>query len=250
MKPNLSTLKLDGLDLSFLPPALLGRLAFRHSAPAANPLPRGRHWLGMSKEKDTLLFVPDGLDATRPVALLVLFHGASGSAESILPFFLDHASAHQFLLLVPQSTLVTWDLSLAGHGPDLDCLERSLSKVATHFPLDPGRLGFAGFSDGGSYALSTGLSNGDLVSHILALSAGFMNVYKPVGKPAVFIAHSPEDEQLSIKTSGRKHVSILQEAHYDVDYLEFSGPHVILPSVVEKAIAFFLTKDAASFSVS
>ena len=134
---------------------------------------------------------------------------------------------------------------MAGHGPDLDRLERALQKISTHFLLDKKHLGLAGFSDGASYALSTGLSNGDWVSHVIALSGGFMNVYKPLGKPAIFIAHSPEDEQLPINTTGRKHATQLENAGYEVEYLEFSGPHVIQQPVVDRAIEFFLTKNVS-----
>ncbi|RJX33236.1 MAG: esterase [Oxalobacter sp.] len=242
MKIDFSKFAAGGADLSFLPPALLGRIVFRHRAPSAPPLPPGRHHLEVAAERDTLLVVPEGLYAHTPVPLLVLFHGASGHPSQMLHFFENYAHEHRFLLMTPQSTMVTWDLSLAGHGPDLDRLEKALMKVATHFTLLPEKLGLAGFSDGASYALSVALSNGDWVSHAMVLSGGYMNVYKPTGKPMVFIAHSPEDEQLPIDTSGRKHAKILKDSGYDVAYHEFSGHHAIYPAVVEKAMAFFLPK--------
>ncbi len=237
---DLSKLGLDGLDLSFLPPALLGRLTFKLSAPTQEALPPGRHWLGLADERDTLLIVPEGLEPNRPVPLLVMFHGANGHADKVLPFLEPHALQHQFLLLIPQSTYPTWDLTIAGHGPDLARLDTALTKVASHFLIDRNHFGFAGFSDGASYSLSTGISNGDLLSHVIMMSGGFMNAYQPVGKPLLFIAHSPEDEQLPIEKSGKKYARILKEAGYDVDYFEFSGLHVIHPHVVDKAIEFFL----------
>ena len=240
MKLDFSKFAAGGADLSFLPPALLGRIGFTHRPPTHAPLPPGRHQLGLAAERDTLLLVPENLSTHTPVPLLVLFHGASGHPEQMLHFFEPYAHEHQFLLLAPHSTMVTWDLSLAGHGPDLDRFDKALNKVASHFTLAPDSLGLAGFSDGASYALSTGLSNGDWVSHIIALSGGYMNVYRPIGKPHIFIAHSPEDEQLPIDKSGRRHLLTLQEAGYAVDYHEFSGPHTIEPSVVEKSMQFFL----------
>ena len=239
---DLAKLGLDGLDLSIFPPSILGRLAFKHTAPTRTPLPAGRHTLGLAEERDTLLIVPEGLQPGRPAPLLVMFHGANGSAEKILPFFEQHAREHQFLLLVPQSTYPTWDLTIGGNGPDLERLDKALTQVASHFVIDPDRFGFCGFSDGASYSLSIGVSNGDLLSHVIALSGGFMNAYLPVGKPLVFIAHSPEDEQLPIDSSGRKHAAMLKGAGYDVEYLEFSGRHVIHPHVVDRAIDFFLGK--------
>jgi predicted esterase len=40
-----------------------------------------------------------------------------------------------------------------------------------------------GFSDGASYALSLGLANGDLFTHVLGFSPGFMRVPRHVGRP-------------------------------------------------------------------
>lgn len=232
------------LDLSTLPPSILGRLSFTHTAPSKPPLPPGRNLLGIAKERDTVLYVPQGLVTGAPVPLLVMFHGANGSAEKVLPFLQEHADRNKFLLLVPQSTFVTWDLSIGGNGPDIERLNAALVEVGSRYLLEHDRFGFAGFSDGGSYSLSNGVTNGDLVTHVIVFSGGFMNAYMPTGTPLIFIAHSQEDEQLPIETSGRKHAAVLREAGYDVEYVEFSGRHVIHPPVVEQAIAFFLEKSS------
>ncbi|MCM1129355.1 MAG: hypothetical protein NC211_04470 [Alistipes senegalensis] len=228
------------MDPSIFPPELLGKLSFRITPPTQPPLPAGLHQLGLAKERDTLLIVPEHLPSGKPIPLFVMFHGSSGSAQKVMPFVEAYAHRHQFLILLPQSTYYTWDLSVGGHGPDLDRLGKALEKVASHFIIDPAHFAFAGFSDGGSYALSTGLTNGNLISHIIVFSGGFMNVYLKTGKPRVFISHSPEDEQLNIKTSALKHYKELKSEGYDIAFELFSGRHVIHPPVVEKAMAFFL----------
>lgn len=237
---DLAKLALNGLDPSILPPAILGRLSFSPAAPNQEPLPPGQHLLGVAAERDAVLYVPAGLAPDVPAPLFVMFHGANGSAENILPFFKRQAEKHRFLLLLPQSTYHTWDLVIGGNGPDLACLEQSLAAVSARFTLSRHRLAFAGFSDGASYALSIGLTNGSLLSHILAFSGGFMNVYQAEGKPQIFLAHSPQDQQLPIDKSGRRHARTLREAGYDVEYVEFDGEHVIHPPVVEQAMVFFL----------
>lgn len=236
---DLEKMGLEGLDLSMLPPSLLGRLSFEHKKPTQSALSAGEHALGLSEERDAILYVPEGVHADKPTPLLVMFHGANGSAEKVLPFLREHADKQGFLLLTPQSLYPTWDLTVGGNGPDLERLNQALAIVADHFLLDRHRFGFCGFSDGASYSLSIGISNGDLVTHVIAMSGGFMNVYKPAGTPSVFIAHSPEDEQLPIDTSGRKHARMLEDSGYDVHFHEFHGLHVIHPDVVEEAIAFF-----------
>jgi phospholipase/carboxylesterase len=228
-------------DMSLLGDALLGRLSFRPGAAPDKPaLPAGRHALAIAEERDAVLLVPEGLKAGRPVPLLVMFHGAGGSADKVLPFLNEHAQQRGSLLLLPQSQFPTWDLVIGGNGPDLERLERALGEVASRFALDAARLGFAGFSDGGSYALSAGITNGDVASHVMAFSAGFMSVFKQNGTPRIFIAHGLEDEQLPIETSARPHVAKLQAAGYDVMAVEFKGPHRIEPAVVTLAMDFFL----------
>lgn len=222
------------IDLS-----LAGRLTFAQTSPYKPALPPGCNALGIAAERDAVLYVPAGLSATGPVPLIVLFHGAGGCAEKILPVLQAQADYHGFLILAPQSMLVTWDIVIGGHGPDRERLDWALSEVAAYYQIDPQHLAFAGFSDGGSYALSTGLSNGALVSHIIALSAGFMAVTEPEGEPRVFIAHGLRDAQLPIATSGRANAAKLQAAGYDVQYIEFNGPHEIQPPIVALAINFF-----------
>ncbi len=233
-------------DMSLLGDALLGRLRFRAGAvPDQAALPAGRHLLGIADERDAVLIVPESLPAGKPAPLLVMFHGAGGSADKVLPFLLDHARQRGFLLLLPQSQFPTWDLVIGGNGPDLERLEQALNTVASRFPLNPQRLGFAGFSDGGSYALSTGMTNGDVASHVMVFSAGFMSVFQQNGAPRIFIAHGLQDEQLPIETSARPHVARLKAAGYDVTAVEFKGPHHIAPAVVTLAMDFFMGPLAA-----
>ena len=228
-------------DTSFLGDSLLGRLSFRPGImPNKQALPAGRHELGIASERDAVLIVPDGLQPAAPIALLVMFHGAGGSADKVLPFLIDYAHQHRFLLLLPQSQFPTWDLVVGGNGPDLERLDKALHQVASRFSINSSHLGFAGFSDGGSYALSVGVTNGDVVSHVIAFSAGFMSVLQQNGAPRIFIAHGLEDEQLPIETSARPHVAKLKAAGYDITSFEFRGPHRIEPPAVALAIDFFL----------
>ncbi|WP_426115175.1 alpha/beta hydrolase [Massilia sp. PWRC2] len=225
--------------------ALFGRMALTSAelaatAPLAGPLMPGRHRLGLSGERDAVLFVPGGLPADAPLPLLVFFHGAGGFPEKVLPFIEQHAERHQFLVLAPHSTFITWDIVIGGHGPDLERLQTALRLVASHYRIDLAQLALAGFSDGASYALSVGVTNGDVASHVIAFSGGFMNVFSQHGAPAIFIAHGLIDEQLPIDSSARANARSLQAAGYDVRYVEFNGLHLIAAPIVTMAVAFFL----------
>ena len=231
-----------------LDPSLMGRLRFRLAPSSGTPaaaLPPGRNYLGISPERDAVLYVPATLDATRPVPLMVMFHGAGGFPEKVLPYLEELAEKYHFLVLAPHSLLPTWDLVIAGNGPDLERLDAGLAKVAALYRLDPGHLAFAGFSDGGSYALSIGVTNGDIASHVMVFSGGFMSVFMQEGAPKVFIAHGLRDEQLPIDTSARKHAAKLAAAGYEVQAVEFNDRHLISPPVVALAVEFFMGRHTA-----
>jgi hypothetical protein len=55
----------------------------------------------------------------------------------------------------------------AGTGPTWSGSTARSVAGGGHFRIDPARLAFAGFSDGGSYALSLGVTNGDVASHVI-----------------------------------------------------------------------------------
>ena len=238
-----------------LDPYLAGHLDFVPGAepPFLPPLEPGRYGLGLFAERDAHLVVPPGLEPGWPAPLMVLFHGGGGSAQKILPMMEQHAATKGFLLLVPQSQFPTWDLVIAGNGPDRERLDTALGAVAARFAIDPKRVCFAGHSDGGSYALSLGLTNGQFVTHIIVSSAGFMSVQKQAGAPRIFMSHGVNDEQIPIDRSARTHATLLREAGYDLTYMEYNGPHAYQPPVVALAVDFFLAPlparaDAASAS--
>ncbi|HEY0291561.1 MAG TPA: esterase [Hansschlegelia sp.] len=228
-------------------PHLAGRLDFVHRLPTRPPLPPGRNPLGLFEQRDAVLVVPENIDPRRPTPLMTLFHGGGGCAEKILPMMEAHAQEKGFLLLAPQSLFPTWDIVIGGNGPDRERLDAALAEVASRFLLDPTRLAFAGHSDGGSYTLSLGPTNGHFVTHMIVSSAGFMSVHMQAGAPRVFISHGTRDEQIPIDRSGRVHSALLRDAGYDVTYVEYDGPHAWQPNVARQGAEFFLAEPVPAF---
>jgi phospholipase/carboxylesterase len=222
--------------------SLFGRLKFAHTKPTQPPFGPGRHYLGLSEERDYLLFVPEGLDLGKPVKLLVLFHGAGGFPDKVLQHFTAHAEREGFVILAPHSMLITWDLVIGGSGPDIERLDKALAIVADHFELDPEHFAVGGFSDGCSYSLFIGVTNGDLFSHVIAMSGGFLTVFMQHGAPKIFLSHGRQDEQLPFERAGEAKAAQLIEAGYDVRFVPFDGTHKLTPEIAQQAVDFFVGK--------
>jgi len=103
-------------------------------------------------------------------------------------------------------------------------------------------MALGGFSDGASYALSLGLTNGDLFTHVIAFSPGFMAPAHQVGAPRIYISHGIHDAVLPIDRCSRRLVPILERAGYDVKYHEFDGPHTIPPDIAREAVEWFVPR--------
>jgi predicted esterase len=119
-------------------------------------------------------------------------------------------------------------------------IDAALETIFETFAVDPQRIAIGGFSDGASYALSLGLTNGDLFGSVLAYSPGFMVPSRQVGRPRLFISHGREDNVLPIDRCSRRIVPMLEHAGYEVRYHEFSGGHVVPTAAVDDSIQLFL----------
>jgi phospholipase/carboxylesterase len=194
----------------------------------------------MGAARDAVLYVPKRYDPAHPAALLVLLHGAGGDGRQLVDAFVETAEARGYLVLSPDSRGRTWDVILGGFGADVAFLDRALGLVFERFAVDPARVGVGGFSDGASYALSIGVTNGELFSHILAFSPGFAAPVETHGSPRIFVSHGIGDRVLPIDACSRRLVPALQKAGYDVDYREFDGGHSVPPEMVTAAVAGFL----------
>lgn len=204
------------------------------SAPSASP---GLHALGLrTGPRDGLLYVPAAAAATGRTPLVVLLHGAGGTARAGIELLLPHAEANGLLLLAPDSAGRTWDMILGGYGADVAFLDSALSAALGRAPVDTGRMAIGGFSDGASYALSLGLANGDLFGAVLAFSPGFMAPLESRGRPRIYVSHGSGDRVLPVDRCSRRLVPALRKAGYDVHYAEFDGPHTLPADIVAEAI--------------
>jgi phospholipase/carboxylesterase len=217
-----------------------GRLAAVVSAPTS-PLAPGVHSLGLGAPRDGRLFVPTGYSANTPSTLVLLLHGAGGTGQAIGSAFDAIAETSGVMTLAPDSRYRTWDAVLEDFGPDVDFIEAALTWAFQHVNVDATRLSIAGFSDGASYALALGLTNGNLFRRVIAFSPGFLYVRTAQGKPPVYIAHGVDDPVLPIDQTSRTIKPALEQAGYTVDYNEFDGGHVVRQALAEAAFAWAAT---------
>lgn len=212
-----------------------GRLVARPSAPTLDVVP-GLHALRVARGRDALLYVPRSYDGGSPAPLAMMLHGAGGDAANGMSLLRGLADEAGLVLLAPSSRDATWDLLLDDFGPDVDFIDAALDATSERCAIDPERVAIGGFSDGASYALSLGLTNGDLFTHVIAFSPGFMAPASRVGSPRCYLSHGVGDSVLPIGRCSRRIVPALEQDGYDVQYREFDGAHVVPDDVAREAL--------------
>lgn len=201
---------------------------------------RGLHPLGLRSDRDAYLYVPKHYDAQKGAPLIVFLHGAGGNGRGILSILQDQADAMGILLLAPTSQKATWDFLIDDFGPDVVFIERAISEVLSHYQTDPEHFAMGGFSDGASYALTLGLTNGDLFTHILAFSPGFMMPPSRQGHPKIYVSHGTDDRVLPIHACSHRIVPGLQKSGYEVLFNEFEGQHSVPSSIALEATQWLM----------
>ncbi|MEV1072457.1 alpha/beta hydrolase [Micromonospora parva] len=213
-----------------------GRLTARHHPPVA----AGRTGLvpmtGRDGDRLAVGYVPEPAGDGSAYRLVLLLHGAGGSARQGLDLLLPVADAQHLLLVAPDSSAASWDLIAGGFGADVRRIDALLATVFHGYPVADVTVG--GFSDGASYALSLGLANGDLIDAVVAFSPGFAAPPVTHGRPRVFISHGVDDRVLPIDVCSRRLVPHLRDLGYDVTYEEFPGGHDIPVPVRDSAVSW------------
>ena len=201
----------------------------------------GLNTLALDGNRDALLYVPVGYSPQQPAPLVLMLHGAGGNAEGGLRPFRSLADATGAILLAVSSRRETWDVLHGAYGPDVAVIDRALEQVFLSYRIDPARIAIEGFSDGASYALSLGLTNGDLFTHIIAFAPGFMAPASLRGRPSLFIAHGTQDNVLPIDRCSRRLAPQIEQAGYRLLYREFDGPHTVPEPIAQEALNWFTT---------
>jgi phospholipase/carboxylesterase len=215
------------------------RLRARPGTAADTGLKPGVHNLNLRAERDALLYIP--ASAPDPAPFLLYLHGATGNEQQGIRRLSALADEFGFLLLSPASSEGTWDAIRSGYGADVSFIDQALAKAFSQRRVDPRKIAICGFSDGASYALGLGMSNGDLFQSVMAFSPGFIPPgAQDTGTPRIFISHGTKDQILPIDECSRRLVPQLKKAGYNLTFREFDGPHAMPPEIAREAVAWFL----------
>ncbi len=222
------------------------RLQAQPVAPAATAAP-GVYRLGMGARRlrdlanrDGMLVIPRQAASRRPLPLIVLLHGGGGAAEDFRSKF-PLADEYGVVMLAIDSRHNTWDGIDSPFGPDVVAIDAALRYTFERVAIDPKKVALGGLSDGGMYALSLGIANGDLFTHLVAVSPGF---YKPpappIGRPRIFLAHGTRDNVYNVAGTRERIAPRLKNAGYDVTYFEFDGPHWVTDEAARRALEWLV----------
>ncbi len=220
-----------------------GRLTARISSDSNyQEIQPGIHELGLSADgRDGLFYVPANYNPKTSAPLILSLHGSRGERIGQLNMLRAQADRSGAILLVPESRKRTWDRIIDDEfGPDFAYIDQALALVFKTVNIDRTRMAINGFSDGASYALALGLTNGDLFTHIMAFSPGGADPSSEIGKPKIFISHGTADDILPIGECSRAIVPQLIHDGYDVTYREFEAKHEVPDFIRDEMLTWFL----------
>ena len=215
------------------------RLTARPHKPFRNVTP-GETRLGPELDRGALLYIPEGHSNETPSPLAVFLHGGGGEAHYWDRVY-SECDQHGIIAVTPESRARTWDAIEGEFGLDVKFLDSVLRYTFDRCAIDSKRIALVGFSDGASYSLSLGPSNGDLFTHLVAFSPGGSQLVEPVvGLPKIFVAHGTKDTVLPVSISKNIIVPTFQIDGYEVSYREFEGGHELPQDVLAEALDWFI----------
>ena len=213
------------------------------SLPSQDEIPYGQTRLAITGEPDAeregIVYVPKSYKHDVPMPLLVMLHGFRGTALGVRYTF-PLAEEFGVVIIAPESREVTWGQSAPGFDADMRYIGAAYRAVTGFLDIDRTHVGVGGVSDGATYALSMGLSYGDVFNHLMIFSEGIAHPFRKQGKPKIFIAHGVNDFQMPIDRTSRRFVPELKKDGYDVTYREYDGGHGAPSAIVREGFQWFV----------
>ena len=190
---------------------------------------------GVAVKPPAILYVPPKPSG----AFALVLHGAGGQPDRLMNRFQPLADEFGVTMLAPKSHDITWDAIRGTFGPDVAIINEALRAAFAAGPVDRKRIAVTGFSDGATYSVAIGRANGDLFTHVMAFSPGFLIPVETVGHPKFFLSHGTSDDVLPIDEASRRIARELRRENLSVKLREFDGKHTLPPEVAREGFEWF-----------
>jgi predicted esterase len=143
------------------------------------------------------LLVPSGYSSSKPIALLVGFHGAGDTGSNFFAIckavgFASAAAPASFILLVPDTKSPLHDFANWSGNPnndvpkmkqEMDEIVAMIEDVSLHYRVDAKHVHAFGFSDGGLFCAVGGMYRSDFFASLTICGFGWGSAY-PLVTPA------------------------------------------------------------------
>src|SRR5687767_2352304 len=114
---------------------------------SAGPIEAGLHQLDVAP-REALLYVPSSYNPATPAPIVLLLHGAAGTAQGPIDLFRDLSGPTGLLRVSVKSLSATWDGLRGRYEDDIPLMDQALQIAFGMVNVDPARVGIEGFSDG------------------------------------------------------------------------------------------------------
>ncbi|BDA49352.1 probable feruloyl esterase C [Coccomyxa sp. Obi] len=209
--------------------------------------------LGLStSSRDGYIFVPNSYNSSRTNSMILAIHAAGKGGLDALGVLIDQANSSGIILLAPDSRGATWDALPAqdgAFGPDIAFISAALAQAFAQYNVNADTLGIQGFSDGATYALGLGMTNGKLFAKVMANSPGGVIAERVQGMPPIFMSAGLQDDIFPINQAGNPTACYLKSVGYNVTYIQFTGKHEVPPQIANDTIQWYQGnfREAGSF---
>lgn len=176
-----------------------------------------------------------------PLPTLILLHGRGATEEDLLglvPYF-----PSQFLVIAARAPFpfsyggATWYDVLSSGTPHPDQFDESCERLVQfvhdakkHYPIDPQRLFFLGFSMGTVMSYAFALTHPEEVSGVVAHSGyvpedtSLVFAWEKLKGKGFFVAHGTQDPVIGVQFAQRAK-ELLEKTEAEVTYREYPIPH-------------------------
>lgn len=140
------------------------------------------------------LYVPAGIDAAKPVGLIVALHGAGGKADEMIGVWKPLADARKLVLVAPQA-LERYGQGFFWGSPRETAYQvrRAIEQAAAKQKIDEQRIVLTGFSQGGYLAFALAARERERFCGVIPVAGAFSDALIPPA-PASAPASAPAAE--------------------------------------------------------